>query len=586
VGSAQESFSKLVGPVKVGEVAAASVQKLPFLTWGGDVATFHANGGLKTKKDSIFDKLGLQVELTPGDDFVGQVRDYVTGKTPYLRGTTSQLGQASEVLNLDPKCQPVVFMQLTWSKGDHMVARPTMRTLNDLGGAEKKVKIALQSGGPHVGMLDDALKTAGVKWSEIDVVWTKDVTGKGGPAEAFRKDPSIDACFVISPDMEALTGGLDKVGKGDKATVKDAHVLVSTVTMSRSIADVYACRKDFYDKNKDTVAKVAAGYLRGCEELLDLKVKAGKKDAKAAETYKAVLKVAQDIYGKDVLPEEAAADGLVADARLVGLPGNEAFFKDKSNLSGFESRMAAAVTMAVEGGWASKKTAFLPSDLDFSKKGQIDKMAGGIEGKTAAGVSKNAELDKLQFTFKITFKPNQSDFPEEEYGKDFKRAVELASKFGNAVITVRGHVDPAQCLKTFENAAVAAKILTPAGKIFTLPDGGKLDLDNPKDMPKVVDIIKKTTFAGPGDPKRALAGCDKLSQDRADKVFAALQKFATGQNLKLDKNQIKPVGRSILEPVVTRPQNAAQAASNRRVEFSIYSIRPKDHVAEGVEYDF
>jgi len=238
VGSAQESFSKLVGPVKVGEVAASPVQKLPFLTWGGDVATFHANGGLKTKKDSIFDKLGLQVELTPGDDFVGQVRDYVSGKTPYLRGTTSQLGQASEVLNTDPKCQPVVFMQLTWSKGDHMVARSTLRTLNDLGGAEKKVKIALQSGGPHVGMLDDALKTAGVKWSEIDVIWTKDVTGKNGPAEAFRKDATVDACFVISPDMEALTGGLDKVGKGDKPTVKDAHVLLSTLTMSRSIADV------------------------------------------------------------------------------------------------------------------------------------------------------------------------------------------------------------------------------------------------------------------------------------------------------------------------------------------------------------
>ena len=579
-------FSELVGPVKAGDVASADVQPLPYLTWGGDVATFHANGGLKTKKDSIFDKLGLKVELSPGDDFVAQVRNYVSGKTPYLRGTLSQLGQASEVLNADAKTKPVVFLQLTWSKGDHMAARSALRTLNDLKPAEKKVKIALQSGGPHVGMLDDILKTAGLGWKDVDVVWTKDVTGKDGPAELFRKDASIDACFVISPDMQALTGGLDKEGTGAGGTVKGARVLVSTVTMKRSIADVYACRKDFYDKHKDIVAKVAAGYFKGCEDLLDVKAKAAKKDKDAVAKYTAILKMAQQIYGKDVLASDADADGLISDALFVGLPGNRAFFKEKGNLSGFAPRMDAALKMAVSEGYASKRADFLPPDFDFDKAGKLDTLAGGIKGKLVPNSAEGAELDKLLFTFKITFKPNQSAFSEEEYGKAFQRATELASLFGNAVVTVRGHADPRRCLEEFEKAAVFKEILTRDGKGYKLKDGSKIDLDNPKDMKRVVALIRKENFDGaPTDPRKTLKTLDELSLKRADSVLAAVEKYAAGKGLTLAKGQIKSVGVGILEPAVPRPKNATQSASNRRVEFSLYSIKAKDRVAEGAEYD-
>ena len=88
------------------------------------------------------------------------------------------MGQASEVLGQDRRTTPIVFLQLTWSAGDHMVARPSVKTLNDLKGK----KIALQKGGPHVGMLDDVLRSVGLKWSDINVVWTEDVS-------ATDKDP-------------------------------------------------------------------------------------------------------------------------------------------------------------------------------------------------------------------------------------------------------------------------------------------------------------------------------------------------------------------------------------------------------------
>jgi len=188
----------------VKDLAVGEELEVPYILWGGDVAMFLANGGETTQPGSIFAKHGLKLKLVRGDDFGQQVKNYKEGKTAFLRGTMSMLGQASGEIAGDPRSQPVVFMQLTWSAGDHLVARQGCSTLADLKGK----KIALQKGGPHVGMLSDILHTAQFTWSDVQVVWTDDVTGDKGPAELFRKDPTVDACFAITPDMLALTGGL------------------------------------------------------------------------------------------------------------------------------------------------------------------------------------------------------------------------------------------------------------------------------------------------------------------------------------------------------------------------------------------
>src|SRR5262249_28944950 len=126
VANAQEPFSKLVGPVKVGDaqtLTGPNTLAMPFILWGGDAATFDANRDTTTKPGTIYEKIGLKLKLYPGDDFVAHVKNYMEGKSAFLRGTASMLGLASEVLNSDPRTRPVVFLQLTWSRGDHMVGR-------------------------------------------------------------------------------------------------------------------------------------------------------------------------------------------------------------------------------------------------------------------------------------------------------------------------------------------------------------------------------------------------------------------------------------------------------------------------------
>jgi NitT/TauT family transport system substrate-binding protein len=134
------------GTVRVGPAPGTGEVQVPYILWGGDFATFYANGGLRTKPGSIFDRHGLKIRLVPGDDTYAQARDYVTGKSPFFRGTFGMGAMASEVLNQSSSTQAEVLFQMTWSMGDHMVCRPSVKTIAGLG----RARVVLQQGGPHV----------------------------------------------------------------------------------------------------------------------------------------------------------------------------------------------------------------------------------------------------------------------------------------------------------------------------------------------------------------------------------------------------------------------------------------------------
>jgi outer membrane protein OmpA-like peptidoglycan-associated protein len=559
---------------------------LPFIFWGGDVATFHANGGLQTKPDSLFGKHNLNLKLVPGDDFEGQVKDYLAGKSPFLRGTLSMLGQASDKLTAKPETTPVVFLQLTWSAGDHLVGRDSFKTLNDLKGK----KIALQKGGPHVGMLNDILRTAKLGWKDITVVWTDDVSGDKGPAALFRKDKSVDACFAITPDMEGLTGGLDKTGSGEKDSVKGAHVVVSTAQMSRSIADVYACRKDFFDKNQELIAKLTAGYLKACEEVVDIKKKA-EKEAGAKARYKGLIKLAQEIWKqdkalKDLVAKEEDVDGLISDATFVGLPGNISFFTNKGNLSGFAFKMQQAVALPDDP--ASQPARANPKELLSANLAYDNvKTLGGLTGKAITqprftfGAEDKIEPEKTIYSFNISFDPNQSSFPEAKYGQDFQRALEQASLFGNAVVAIRGHADPSLLVSLFLEGAKKDGLITGSDKDgYKLKDGKAF---NPNDMKTIHEIIKannlKARFRNQQyDLKESVEALDKLSKDRAAAVRRAVLGYGRSRSLLLDQSQIREAGAGVREPAgAAHTQDPKEWAKNRRVEFSIIKV-PADKV--------
>jgi ABC-type nitrate/sulfonate/bicarbonate transport system substrate-binding protein len=585
-GLGQEKFESLVGNLKIGPVQKSTTIQVPYILWGGDVATFLANGDLKTKPSSIFQQSGLDIQLVNGDDFVGQVRNYMEGKTPFLRGTMHMLGLAGEVLGKEALTKPVVILQLSWSAGDHIVARKGIRNLNDLKGK----KIACQQGGPHVGLLYDSLTAANLKKGDVNIVWTKDITGANGPAEAFRKDPSIDACCVITPDMLGLSTGLNQEGSGAEGTVAGAHVVNSTAQMSRSIADVYAVRRDWYEANKDWVKKFVAGQLKATEQLVAMR-RSFDETKKLSKEYEQILSTSQRIFGKETIPTlEEDAHGLLLDCSFVGLTGQMAFFLDSGNLSGFNNKMKESVDLATNWGYASSRAGFDPNGYKENDYKDIAKL-GGIEfapPKAQAKFNKDASAESTELflgdnldsstivSFTIGFEPDQKEFSSDRYGADFARALREASKFGNARVIIRGHSDPTKTLLDLVKSGINKGIIQQTGtggNFRYFMNGRPLDLSRTKE---VMDLIKGGSFGGGNpDPAVTMQAAINLSKSRADSVFDELKRYAKDSGANIDLTQIVPVGAGVMEPVIPKPRNIEEAKENMRVEFRIVKVNPE-----------
>lgn len=587
-----QTFSELVGPVepKPYHLTASKVVRIPYITWGGDVAEMHANGGLKTAPGSINAKLGLNIELTKGDDVLQQTRDYVNGTSPFFRGTIGMLGMASEVFGKNPQLKPHVLVQLTWSAGDHLVGPSgSVTSLNDL--SKKKYRYALQQGGPHVNLMYEVMKLVPLNKDQVELVFCKDLSGPNGPAEMLRNGKA-DLAFVITPDMIGLTGGLKSVGSGAEGTVKGAKVVVSTQSMTRVIPDVWAVRSDWYEQNQDFCKKFVAGFLKASEEVVALR-KQFNETNKLSPEYKKLLTTAQNAFGKEVIPSlEVDGHGLMSDALFVGLPGQISFFEDKGNLSGYEHCVKSALDMSQQWGYVKSRNGFTPPGLDYKAIAQLAGIAYQAPAKQSfaeeVNVFPDGDLDERTIvSFSINFEPNQEDFSTDQYGSEFNRVMQNASKFGNALIVIRGHSDPTKTLTDLIKVGLAKGILERRGikpyKYFL--EGRELTLEHTHEITK---LIESGVFDNPPDgldaPRETLSVAMNLSVSRAEAVKVAIQNYAKTQGVNLNLSQIKPTGAGVQEPLIPKPKNMEEARKNMRVEFRVVRRESEAGTSQDFEY--
>ena len=243
-----KSFTDTIGPVSIQPVVSGQLT-CPFMSWGSDTAMI-----LAAQKGGIFEKSGVSITLYRQDDFAQQVKDYTSGKTPFLRGTLSSICLASEIVTSDASTKPVIVLFESWSLGDHFIAKSltadkkTINNLNDFKKLGRKVKIAVQDGGAHVGMLYQILDTAGMTKNDVEFVWAKELAGKGSASEVFAKDATVDACFAITPDMAGL--------------VKHYQRWVGNVFTSRSGSGCQLkLHKDAYNEKPKVLSYITVPYL-------------------------------------------------------------------------------------------------------------------------------------------------------------------------------------------------------------------------------------------------------------------------------------------------------------------------------------
>ncbi|MGA1868446.1 MAG: phosphate ABC transporter substrate-binding/OmpA family protein [bacterium] len=506
--------------------------RVPLITWGGDTATILA------LTSGIFKEEGLNVELFAENNFPKQIEECLSGKSPYLRGTMGMINAASEVFNEQGKDLTVIY-QMTWSTGgDAMVVRPQKNLANIR-------TVALQLYGPHMDYAANLFRN-NRRLSEVKFKWLKELslptysTDKiVDPVSAFASQASLDAVMCIIPDALALTSG-GKEGTGAAGSVKGATILLSTKTASRIIADVYAVRKDYLDTNRKSVEKFVHALMRGEEALRDLLKNKKTEQAK----YQQLLTKSAELL-LDAPQATADVEALLADCEFVGYTGNLSFFTGKGTTRTLNTLTGEIQSAFIQLKLLNKEVPIASAEWDYNTMAEGLKYATSIPAsktkfdkkKVAAKVEKQITVEPttwaeegMLFEVEINFKPNQSDFTEAEYAKDFQKAIQIAQTYGGSLVVIEGHSDPLGILKARQKGQ------------------SQVELSMMEQQAR------------------------NLSLKRADSVRKSFLKFSNNKGLVIDDSQFIAVGIGVKYPKFNPPRTKDEWAANRRVVFRIKEV--------------
>src|SRR6266571_3728515 len=400
--------------------------------WAGWAPIIFANNGFKPGK--VWKAPGgkdFKIELVLIDDPVAMRDAYAAGNLHVGWATLDMLPLFLEGLRKDTRVMPRVYQQVDWSNGgDGIVVRDTIKTMADLRG---KTIVLAQNSPSHFFVLN-ALINAGVQPAEVEFKFTQDAFQA---AAAFNADKRLAGVVSWAPDIYNLE------------KVKSNHMLVTTATANKLIADVWFARADFANDNPD----IMEGLTRGIFDAME--------DLKAQDAKQKVAKLMAAGYS---IPESDAL-GMLGDAHSTNYAENREFFLNQNNPTNFERTWTTAYFLYKKINAVTEQTPF-DQVMDFSiiqKLGAEQKYASqkneyDVHFAPATAGSVRGEKDEiLTKTVVIHFFPNSWDLNkkitrhtdgkdvEELYDPNVSFVVEevgkLAGQYGAARIIIEGHTD-------------------------------------------------------------------------------------------------------------------------------------------------
>jgi len=296
-----------------------------------------------------------------------------------------------------------------------------------------KTVVLAQNSPSHFFVLN-ALINAGVQPAEVEFKFTQDAFQA---AAAFNADKRLAGVVSWAPDIYNLE------------KVKGNHMLVTTATANKLIADVWFARADFAKDN----AEIMEGITRG---IFDAMV-----DLKSQESKQKVAKLMAAGYS---IPESDAL-GMLGDAHSTNYAENRDFFLNQNNPTSFERTWTTAYFLYKRINAVSEQTPFdqvmdfsiiqkLGSDPKYSsQKNEYDiqfapATAGTVQGEKDEILTKTVVIhffpNSWDLNKKITRDANGKEV-EELYDPNVGFVVEeigkLSGQYGAARIVIEGHTD-------------------------------------------------------------------------------------------------------------------------------------------------
>ena len=412
--------------------------KFALNVWAGWSPIILQNGGAAAGK--VWTTPGgedFKVELVLIDNPVSMRDAYAAGRVHIGWATLDMVPLFMEELKKDPRIYPRIYQQVDWSNGgDGIIIRrsfakdPEHPTVRDLKGK----KIVLAQNSPSEYFVLNALVNGGVQPAEVQFIYTEDAFQA---AAAFNADKTIAACVTWAPDIYNLSD------------VEGNHLLVSTLTANKMIADVWFARADFARDNPDIVEGLVRGIFAGVDQM---KTQAGKKEA---------AQLMAKMYS--IPADECLA--MLGDAHSTNYAENREFFMNQNNPANFERTWQTAYLLYKKMGRVGTPVAF-DSVMDFSilqKIGEEEPFKSSVNEYLVRFAPKSVQTlqaegsEILTKVVTVQFFPNSWDIHkmitrkvngkdvEEAYDPNVEFVVEeigkLAGQYGAANIVIEGHTD-------------------------------------------------------------------------------------------------------------------------------------------------
>ncbi len=562
-----------------GTVDVTRALLVPLITWAADGVTVNANGGLAPNPNSPLARaLGVPVQLEVIDDFDRQIANYIAGKSAFLRGTADMIALAAQALKeKDPALEPVVFLQLSTSSGADGFVGVGVEKPADLKGKT----IVTQRNGPHLSLVGNMLKDAGLSPSDVTLKYVREITAPPkrdpkaaavDPANALRRDPSLAGATLISPDILAVTAG-GNVGTGLEGTVKGARPVFTTRTANNIIFDVYAVRRDVLERSQPLVEAFREAHLREQENFLAEFANVANKTAADRRKLDAFKKTCRPLAGIFLQDDGAANDYIIwagVDSQLAGRAGNVRFFDDQ-NPVGLPATTKRIQDFFTQLGLVKSSVVIASFKPVVPLESAVVKPVAPIKPvfTSPQEVRKAAESKGASSLYRYTFKFSAatSDIAWRDYPDVFQKIHETVTRYGGAVVQLRGHAD------NFFANFVAAK--RQAGETTYQRKNKQTGQFETLPLPKVEEIVNDA---------------NSLSYARAfavKKAYAAYVRESlklSAEELDLSRFDVKGMG--IGEPVVRNPATAEQRGENMRGEMLIIAAEselPSEFGAEDLK---
>ena len=215
--------------------------------WIGWKSIIDANGGLSTEKGSIYDKLGINVNISIINDATQSSNALVSGQIDaagYTINRTAFLSKKFQDAGVDVV---MPFITNFSNGGDGIIAKSNIKTVNDLTSAKIGVP----------------------QFSEAHslVVW---FVNQSDLSENDKDKIINNLVFFATPDEAAkafFSGNVDVAATWEPyltqaKNMSDAHILFSTASSSSLIMDGILFNADFANKNPEVVSKFIDGALQ------------------------------------------------------------------------------------------------------------------------------------------------------------------------------------------------------------------------------------------------------------------------------------------------------------------------------------